>query len=262
MKKIVLGFLMGAIITASLPSMAKQSAEMIQVLYDNIKIFKNGRPIEPKDVNGKIVEPFTYNGTTYLPLRSVCDIIGKQVAWDEESKSVLVTDKDFVRYFPNNQFYNQVDKDNETASFYADQLLLLQEPALCEDAFFNTWVLRFTCIPSFQDTYSIRIMIDTSTYQGKLYYKKINNFNELTEERVTVLTKEQTDQLFLFLDTVEFTEIPSVDEEWQGLDGSNWLVEMSGSNFYHAVDRWSPREGSIFELGKLLCELADVEFTK
>lgn len=69
MKKLILGFLMGAIIMAALPSMAKQSAEMIQVLYDNIKIFKNGRPIEPKDVNGKIVEPFTYNGTTYLPLR-------------------------------------------------------------------------------------------------------------------------------------------------------------------------------------------------
>ena len=49
-------------------------------MYDNIKIFMDGEEVTPKDGNGQSVEPFIYNGTTYLPVRAVSNAIGKEVS--------------------------------------------------------------------------------------------------------------------------------------------------------------------------------------
>ena len=40
------------------------------------------------DVNGSEVYPLLYEGTTYLPLRAIGNLMGKQVDWDEQSKTV------------------------------------------------------------------------------------------------------------------------------------------------------------------------------
>ncbi len=64
----------------------------ITVQYDNIKLVVDGMEVTPKDANGTRVEPFIYNGTTYLPVRAVGDAIGKQVTWDGESKTVYLGD--------------------------------------------------------------------------------------------------------------------------------------------------------------------------
>ena len=64
----------------------------ITVQYDNIKLVIDGATITPKDANGSTVEPFIYNGTTYLPVRAVGNAIGKQVTWDGRSKTVYLGD--------------------------------------------------------------------------------------------------------------------------------------------------------------------------
>lgn len=64
----------------------------ITVQYDNIKLVIDGVEITPKDADGLTVEPFIYNGTTYLPVRAVGNAIGKQVTWDGESKTVYLGD--------------------------------------------------------------------------------------------------------------------------------------------------------------------------
>lgn len=62
----------------------------ITVQYDNIKLVIDGVTITPKDANGTVVEPFIYNGTTYLPVRAVGNAIGKQVSWDGKTKTVYL----------------------------------------------------------------------------------------------------------------------------------------------------------------------------
>ena len=42
-------------------------AATIEATYSNIKISVNGEIVTPRDANGNVVEPFIYNGTTYLP---------------------------------------------------------------------------------------------------------------------------------------------------------------------------------------------------
>lgn len=62
----------------------------IQVQYSGIKLVVDGVSITPKDANGTVVEPFVYNGTTYLPVRAVGNAIGKQVTWDGNTQTVYL----------------------------------------------------------------------------------------------------------------------------------------------------------------------------
>ncbi len=68
--------------------LAKQTTETINVMYDNIKILIDGVEYTPKDANGNIVEPFIYNGTTYLPVRGIANAFNVAVDWDEKNSAV------------------------------------------------------------------------------------------------------------------------------------------------------------------------------
>lgn len=62
----------------------------ITVQYSGIKLVVDGVEVTPQDANGTTVEPFIYNGTTYLPVRAVGEAIGKQVTWDGGSQTVYL----------------------------------------------------------------------------------------------------------------------------------------------------------------------------
>lgn len=86
---IISGILIGALCTGG-AVFAKSAVENIEVAYDNIKIYMDGELVDPRDANGQKVEPFIYNGTTYLPVRAVGAAIGKEVSWDGVEKVVYL----------------------------------------------------------------------------------------------------------------------------------------------------------------------------
>ncbi len=93
MRNTLKGFVIGVLSTTLLVSTvayAKTGAERIEAIYKNIKIYVDGIKIDPKDANGDTVEPFIYNGTTYLPVRAVGEAIGKSVTWDGTTQSVYL----------------------------------------------------------------------------------------------------------------------------------------------------------------------------
>lgn len=59
--------------------------------YNNIKIELDGQQITPTDANGKAVEPFAVDGTTYLPVRAVSEALGMDVEWDGNTSTVLLS---------------------------------------------------------------------------------------------------------------------------------------------------------------------------
>jgi ribosomal protein S19 len=81
-KEKIRGFIVGVIVmtlifSMSISAYALIGSKSITASYNNIKIYIDQKLITPKDVNGKIVEPFIYNGTTYLPVRAVGEALGK-----------------------------------------------------------------------------------------------------------------------------------------------------------------------------------------
>lgn len=69
---------------------AKQAQETISVAYENIKLLIDGKEITPKDAGGQTVEPFIYDGTTYLPVRAIGEALGKTVGWDADTHTVSI----------------------------------------------------------------------------------------------------------------------------------------------------------------------------
>lgn len=87
-------FIAGALVTATfttlvLPAGAALISKNIQV-KTGVDIYVNGVKMEPTDANGKPVETFVYNGTTYVPLRAVSQSLGNAVSWDGENQRVYI----------------------------------------------------------------------------------------------------------------------------------------------------------------------------
>lgn len=92
----ICGFLSGAltmllVFSLVTPSLAVLAGKTIEVLT-GITIYVNGAEMKPTDANGKPVETFVYNGTTYVPLRAVSQSLGYNVQYDGPSQSVYIGD--------------------------------------------------------------------------------------------------------------------------------------------------------------------------
>lgn len=52
----------------------------------------------PRDSAGKEIEPFIYNGTTYLPVKAVGEAVGKDVTWDSATSTVYIGKSGVTKY--------------------------------------------------------------------------------------------------------------------------------------------------------------------
>lgn len=98
LKGISLGFIAGTFIMGAMPTMAKSGVDYIDIVWRNIKICVDGVQMTPKDSAGKELEPFIYNGTTYLPVRAVAEAVGKDVTWDSSTSTVYIGKSGVTKY--------------------------------------------------------------------------------------------------------------------------------------------------------------------
>ncbi len=85
------GFLFAALVfTLALSALAITGRMTIDV--DPINIQVNGETFVPKDVNGKEVPVFAYEGTTYAPLRALAEAYGLEVGYDADANMATVND--------------------------------------------------------------------------------------------------------------------------------------------------------------------------
>ena len=92
--------------------LAKMATETIEVSYSNIKVYKDNVLCELKDANGSTIEPFIYNGTTYMPVRGTASLADMQVTWDGATQSVYLWDN----MVPNGTYLMEVCPPYETNS--------------------------------------------------------------------------------------------------------------------------------------------------
>lgn len=95
-KGIVIGFCICLILTSVGPVIAANSKAKIDVVYDNIKLYVDGKLTIPTDAAGNKVEPFIYDGTTYLPARALSNALTnyeKEVSWNSDTSSIYIGKK-------------------------------------------------------------------------------------------------------------------------------------------------------------------------
>ncbi|MDL2288187.1 hypothetical protein LJC32_02265 [Oscillospiraceae bacterium OttesenSCG-928-F05] len=78
------------VISLAVPAMAANYNKNMNVTYRDIKISVDGSYFSPKDATGRTVEPFIYEGTTYLPVRGVAEAVGYNVTWDNNTSTVYL----------------------------------------------------------------------------------------------------------------------------------------------------------------------------
>ena len=96
MKKNILSFISGAItmlLLVSLPVTALAASGAIGIEVSPISILVNGEVFQPKDSKGNDVMVFTYNGTTYAPLRALAEAYGLEVGYDGERNIATVSSR-------------------------------------------------------------------------------------------------------------------------------------------------------------------------
>ncbi len=87
---VALALVCGLVIGAAASNAAPQ---LIQAyLTADRTVTYNGEVQKMADANGNAVYPISYNGTTYVPIRAVGNMLGIGVDWDVETKTVLLGD--------------------------------------------------------------------------------------------------------------------------------------------------------------------------
>ena len=84
-KKAFVFCLIGAMALGTCPVSAEDGTREISAAFRDIKIIVDGKQLSTP------AEPFIYNGTTYLPVRAVGEAVGKEVDWDNDTKTVTLT---------------------------------------------------------------------------------------------------------------------------------------------------------------------------
>lgn len=91
-KDILAGALAAVLVMGmAVPSMAAEGTKTAKLVYDNIKLVINGETVTLRDGKGKVIEPFTIDGTTYLPVRAVGEALDMDVDWNGKTKTVTLT---------------------------------------------------------------------------------------------------------------------------------------------------------------------------
>lgn len=85
--------------------------QIIAYLNYGIDIVVDGEVKELHDANGNRVYPISYNGTTYVPVRGIGDILGVKVEWDsKEGNVVITTENKQVKEVENVELLKGLDK--------------------------------------------------------------------------------------------------------------------------------------------------------
>jgi len=95
---LIAGILIGATVAGSATAvtaakLAKVKYENIEIAYNGLELFKDNIPIKLTDANGKTVEPFIYNNSTYVPLESLVGLTDFTTTWDGANNRIYIWDE-------------------------------------------------------------------------------------------------------------------------------------------------------------------------
>lgn len=159
------------------------------------------------------------------------------------------------KFFPTGAFYQDNPKlDSFVAKWYSEQLTALEEPSLFEakrDLTVQSY--RFLWLRTFHHPVAVRVLIHpdgsgtvvTKIADGAGGFKPgrliVNKTESLPPDRVKNLAEK--------IQRLGYWTLPVRDAKGPGEDGAQWVFEGIERGRYHLVDRWSPRNGPVRELG-------------
>ena len=159
---IIIGFLCAFLFTTCIAS-ASQATKSLNVLYRDIKLKINDNIITPRDANGNVVEPFAFEGTTYLPVRAVGEALGLSVGWDNDTSTVIMSGKPQKQLSVAINFINRATKNNEFFVDFEDE-----NSFICFRPSSSLGTADFSGNYDFKNSFSYPLKGMTSKMEGQL----------------------------------------------------------------------------------------------
>ena len=164
--------------------------QTIAIEYNDIKVTLDGKPVELKDATGKTIEPFTYNGTTYLPVRAVANLLGVNVKWDGDTNTIYLGE---AKYFAQSKVTYSGDTDSVRYTYDEDGCLLTYESRYTIDGVescertVNTYNSQHQLVKMVEETDGSVSSTTTYTYdaKGQLVSEKLNDSDSEYEIQYT-----------------------------------------------------------------------------
>lgn len=154
------------------------------------------------------------------------------------------------------------------SEWYSSELSALREPSLyllSKNASAESY--RFLWLRTFHHPIAIRLDVNpdgTNTLVVKVASGAAGfHPGVISEQRSETVSKEQTQAFLNRVSELRFWDVPNPVIDQRGTDGSQWIIEGVKSGKYHVVDRWTPSNGVVRELGFMLAfDLAKLNIPK
>ena len=152
--------------------------------------------------------------------------------------------------------------DSFSNSWYSKMLFALEEPIL-KDYNGEKEIYRFTWLRTFNHPVSVRLEKQSDII--KLFSKVCSGAGgyepgKIIFDTTITLTQRQVDTINIKLDNARFWILPTESKEDNGMDGSEWIIEVFKNNKYHMVVRWTPDKGTVFRtIGEYLISISQVQ---
>lgn len=121
---------------------------------------------------------------------------------------------------------------------------------------------RLFRLPSFRFPSVVRVAQRNGNWEiiGRLFRMDGWSFTPVAPlwERTRRLSDVEATRLEHLLRALSFWTMP-VTVERQGLDGTTWVLEGAQDGRYHVIDRWSPEEPPLVDLGEYLTAISGID---
>jgi len=155
-------------------------------------------------------------------------------------------------FFPPGVFHPDNAKlDSFVARWYSDQLTVLEEPSLFkakQDSSVQSY--RFLWLRTFHRPVSVRVLMHPDG-SATLVTKVADGYKpgKLIVNKTESLPPDKVKNFMENLQRLKYWTLPERDTEGSGFDGAQWVVEGVDHGNYRLLDRWSPKNGPVHELG-------------
>ncbi|WP_427340796.1 glycosyl hydrolase family 18 protein, partial [Caloranaerobacter sp. DY30410] len=164
-KSISVPFIIFCILILSITVYAETTMQTIQVLFNYVNLQVNGKNVQADNI--------LYNGTTYAPVRAVAEMLGKEVKWDETTKTISINDKANESITTN----SSTGKQLELHTFYAINSYEQFKTLLKNKSIQNINSISFGWSRMEYDEQNNKVFLNMTTLNGNDFYVPYG-FNE------------------------------------------------------------------------------------
>jgi len=158
------------------------------------------------------------------------------------------------QFFPTGAFYpDNLRLDSLVSKWYSEQLAALREPSLFQAKDTSDQIYRFLWLRTFDHPVAVRVIfhsdgsatVTTKIADGTGGSKPGRLIVDKTESLSAEKAKTAVEKAHRLL----FTAVPLRDPDTDGRDGAQWVIEGFEHGHYRLIQRWSPNDGPVRELG-------------